>query len=109
MASGTRSSYLKRRDRASYEFALASAGVVAQMHGQRIQRVRVALGGIGTKPWRSMEAEQVLEGRDTNEQNFRAAAEAALRGARPLHDNAFKVELAKRTLVRTLKMVTQAA
>jgi len=109
LASGTRSSYLKRRDRASYEFALASAAVVAQMQGQRMQRLRVVLGGIGTKPWRSREAEQVLEGRDANEQHFRAAAEAALRGARPLQDNAFKVELAKRTLVRTLKMVTQAA
>ena len=109
LAHGTRSYYLKRRDRASYEFALASAAVVAQMQGQRVQRIRVALGGIGTKPWRSLEAEQVLEGRDANEQHFRAAAEAALRDARPLHDNAFKVELAKRTLVRTLKIVTQAA
>jgi xanthine dehydrogenase YagS FAD-binding subunit len=109
LARGTRSYYLKRRDRASYEFALASAAVVAQMQGQRMQRMRVALGGIGTKPWRSLEAEQVLEGRDANEQLFRAAAEAALRDAKPLHDNAFKVELAKRTLVRTLKIVTQAA
>ena len=53
LARGTRSYYLKRRDRASYEFALASAAVVAQMQGQRVQRMRVALGGIGTKPWRS--------------------------------------------------------
>jgi xanthine dehydrogenase YagS FAD-binding subunit len=106
LARGTRSYYLKRRDRASYEFALASAAVVAQMQGQRM---RVALGGIGTKPWRSLEAEQMLEGRDANEQQFRAAAEAARRDARPLHDNAFKVELAKRTLVRTLQIVTQAA
>ena len=109
LARGTRSYYLKRRDRASYEFALASAAVVAQMQGQRVQRMRVALGGIGTKPWRSLEAEQVLEGRDANEQHLRAAAEAALRDAKPLHDNAFKVELAKRTLVRTLQVVTQAA
>jgi len=109
LARGTRSYYLKRRDRASYEFALASAAVVAQMQGQRMQRMRVALGGIGTKPWRSLEAEQVLEGRDANEQHFRAAAEAALRDAKPLHDNVFKVELAKRTLVRTLQVVTQAA
>ena len=109
LARGTRSYYLKRRDRASYEFALASAAVVAQMQGQRMQRIRVALGGIGTRPWRSLEAEQALEGRDANEQHFRAAAEAALRDAKPLHDNAFKVELAKRTLVRTLKVVTQAA
>ena len=109
LARGTRSFYLKRRDRASYEFALASAAVVAQMQGQRVQRIRVALGGIGTKPWRSLEAEQVLEGRDATEQRCRAAAEAALRDARPLHDNAFKVELAKRTLIRTLQVVTQAA
>jgi xanthine dehydrogenase YagS FAD-binding subunit len=109
LARGTRSYYLKRRDRASYEFALASAAVVAQMQGQRMQRIRVALGGIGTKPWRSLEAEQVLEGRDATAQHFRAAAEAALRDAKPLHDNAFKVELAKRTLVRTLQVVTQAA
>jgi xanthine dehydrogenase YagS FAD-binding subunit len=57
----------------------------------------------------ALEAEQVLEGRDANEEHFRAAAEAALRDAKPLHDNAFKVELAKRTLVRTLRVVTQAA
>lgn len=109
LARGTRSFYLKRRDRASYEFALASAAVVAQMQGQRVQRMRVALGGIGTKPWRSLEAEQVLAGRDANERHFHAAAEAALRDARPLHDNAFKVDLAKRTLIRALKVVTQAA
>ncbi len=109
LAGGTRSYYLKRRDRASYEFALASAAVVAQMQGKNLQRVRIALGGVGTKPWRSKEAEQALEGREASEANFRSAAEAALRGAKPLHDNAFKVELAKRTLTRALKVVTQAA
>jgi xanthine dehydrogenase YagS FAD-binding subunit len=109
LASGTRSYYLKRRDRASYEFALASAAVVALMQGTRMQRIRIALGGVGTKPWRSMEAEQVLEGKEANEQNFKAAAEAALRDAKPLHDNAFKVELAKRTIARALKVATQAA
>ena len=109
LASGTRSYYLKRRDRASYEFALASAAVVAQMQGRRMQRVRIALGGVGTKPWRSIEAEQALEGQDASEANFSAAAEAALRDAKPLHDNAFKVELAKRTLKRALKVVTQSS
>lgn len=106
LAPGTRSHYLKRRDRASYEFALASAAVVLQAEGTRIRRIRIAMGGIGTKPWRSPEAEKALEGREASEQNFRAAAEAALRGAKPLHDNAFKVELAKRTLTRALKTVT---
>jgi xanthine dehydrogenase YagS FAD-binding subunit len=109
VAEGTRSFYLKRRDRASYEFALASAAVVVQMQGGKMQRVRIAMGGVGTKPWRSPEAERLLEGKPANEQNFRSAAEAALRGAKPLHDNAFKVELAKRTLTRALKVVTQVA
>jgi xanthine dehydrogenase YagS FAD-binding subunit len=109
LASGTRSYYLKRRDRASYEFALASAAVVAQLGGRSLQRVRIALGGVGTIPWRSREAEHALEGRQATAQNFRAAAEAALRGARPLHDNAFKVELAKRTLVRALQVATASA
>lgn len=108
LAEGTRSYYLKRRDRSSYEFALASAAVVAQMQGKRVQRIRIALGGVGTKPWRSTEAESVLQGRDASEQNFNNAAEAALQGARVTHDNAFKVVLAKRTLVRALKVVTQA-
>ncbi len=109
LAAGARSYYIKRRDRASYEFALASAAVVVQMQGNRMQRVRIAMGGVGTKPWRSPEAEKVLEGKEANEQNFRTAAETALQGAKPLHDNAFKVELAKRTLTRALKVVTQTA
>jgi xanthine dehydrogenase YagS FAD-binding subunit len=109
LADSTRSYYLKRRDRSSYEFALASAAVVAQMKGRRMQRIRIALGGIGTKPWRSTEAENVLQGRDASEQNFNNAAEAALQGAKVTHDNAFKVVLAKRTLVRALKVVTEAS
>jgi xanthine dehydrogenase YagS FAD-binding subunit len=109
LPAGTRSYYLKRRDRASYEFALASAAVVAQMEGGRFRHIRIAFGGIGTKPWRSLEAEQALTGKEATEENFRVAAEAALKSARPLHDNAFKVELAKRTLVRALKTVTQSA
>jgi xanthine dehydrogenase YagS FAD-binding subunit len=109
IAPGTRSYYLKRRDRASYEFALASAAVVAKMEGDRIQRIRVALGGVGTKPWRSLEAEHVLEGQSANDSTFRSAAEAAMMGAQPRGDNAFKVELAKRTLVRALKTATRPA
>jgi xanthine dehydrogenase YagS FAD-binding subunit len=108
-AEGARSHYLKLRDRSSYEFALASTAVVVNMSGNRIRRIRIALGGVGTRPWRSLEAERALEGREANEKNFRAAAEAALRGARPLHDNAFKVELCKRGIVRTLKVTTNQA
>jgi xanthine dehydrogenase YagS FAD-binding subunit len=107
LAAGTRSQYLKRRDRASYEFALASAAVVVQIAGGHVSRARIALGGVGTKPWRSFEAEHVLEKQPVSEKHFQAAAEAALRGAKPLHDNAFKVELARRTLVRALKVATR--
>jgi xanthine dehydrogenase YagS FAD-binding subunit len=103
---GTRSHYLKLRDRASYEFALASAAVVVTLNGNRVERARVALGGVGTRPWRSREAERSLENHEASEKNFRAAAEAALHGAKPLHDNAFKVELTKRVLVRALKVAT---
>ena len=106
---GTRSHYLKLRDRASYEFALASAAVVVQVSGGKIQHARVAMGGVGTKPWRSKEAEQALQGREANEHTFRAAAEAALKPAKPLRDNAFKVELAKRAIVRALQVTTQTA
>ncbi|MGE3539360.1 MAG: xanthine dehydrogenase family protein subunit M [Candidatus Tectimicrobiota bacterium] len=107
LAPGTRSLYLKRRDRASYEFALASAAVVAEMQERRVRRLRIALGGVGTVPWRSREAEQVLEGQEATAHTIRAAAEAALRDARPGTENAFKVALAQRTLVRTLQVVTQ--
>jgi xanthine dehydrogenase YagS FAD-binding subunit len=105
-AAGARSHYLKLRDRASYEFALASAAVVIQAEGGRIRKARIALGGIGTGPWRSPEAEHALEGKAAHEATFRVAADAALRDAKPQRDNAFKVELAKRCLIRALATVT---
>jgi xanthine dehydrogenase YagS FAD-binding subunit len=106
---GTRSLYLKLRDRAAYEFALASAAIVMSVDGGRVRHVRVALGGVGTRPWRSVEAERELEGRDASAANFRLAAEAALKEARPRRENAFKVELSKRCLVRALTMATATA
>jgi xanthine dehydrogenase YagS FAD-binding subunit len=109
LPSGTRSYYLKRRDRSSYEFALASAAVVAVVQGGRMQHVRIAMGGVGTKPWRSMEAEQALEGKLASDANFRAAADAALSAAKPQRYNGFKIDLAKRTLIRALQTVTQSA
>jgi len=102
---GAKSAYLKLRDRASYEFALASCAVVAKVEAGHIRYVRVAMGGVGTKPWRSHEAEAALLGKPATAEHFRRAAEAALAGARPRQDNAFKIELAKRCVVRTLKMV----
>ncbi|MHA5052616.1 FAD binding domain-containing protein [Streptomyces sp. SD15] len=103
-----RSHYLKVRDRMSYEFALTSAGVALVMENGTVQEPRVALGGVGTIPWRSWDAEDVLRGARANTDTFRAAAEAAIEGARPLPGTAFKVELAKRTLVRTLETVAGA-
>jgi xanthine dehydrogenase YagS FAD-binding subunit len=108
-APGNRSLYLKLRDRTSYEFALASAAVVITAANGKIARARIALGGVGTKPWRSTEAEAELTDQPANEATFRKAAEAALRGAKPQSQNAFKVELAKRCLVHALKLATQPA
>jgi len=107
--SGAKSLYLKLRDRASYEFALASAAVIVKTENNRINYVRIALGGVGTKPWRSQEAEQALAGAALSETGFRAAAEAALQGARPQSQNGFKIELAKRCLTHALKLATQTA
>ena len=101
---GSKQLYLKLRDRASYEFALASAAVVISITGQNVTRARIALGGVGTKPWRSQEAEAVLVGQPANGANFRRAAEAALRDAKPQSENGFKVELAKRCLTHALQM-----
>ncbi|MGC2297234.1 MAG: xanthine dehydrogenase family protein subunit M, partial [Acidobacteriaceae bacterium] len=109
LPSGARSHYLKLRDRAQYEFALASSAVVINASGGTIQRARIAFGGVGTKPWRSREAEKVLEGQPASAENFRRAAEAAMADARPLKYNAFKIELAKRALIRTLQQTTQNA
>jgi xanthine dehydrogenase YagS FAD-binding subunit len=102
---GARSHYLKLRDRASYEFALASAAVVLASDGGTIRHARVALGGVGTRPWRSPEAEQALLGKPATRQTFAAAADAALRDAKPQSQNAFKVELAKRCLISALTTV----
>jgi xanthine dehydrogenase YagS FAD-binding subunit len=106
---GNRSVYLKLRDRASYEFALASAAVVVTVSSGKIEHVRIALGGVGVKPWRSREAEAALVGRAPDAAAFQAAAEAALRSARPQSQNGFKIELAKRCLQHTLKLATQTA
>jgi xanthine dehydrogenase YagS FAD-binding subunit len=103
---GARSAYLKLRDRASYEFALASAAVVAKVDGGYIRFIRVAMGGVGTRPWRSYEAEAALDGKAPDESNFRTAAAAALADAKTRPGNAFKVELARRCVVRALKMAT---
>jgi xanthine dehydrogenase YagS FAD-binding subunit len=105
----SRSFYLKLRDRASYEFALASAAVVITVADGKVARARMALGGVGTKPWRSTEAEALLIGQPVGDPAFRRAADAALRDAKPQSQNGFKVELARRCLVYALKQATQSA
>jgi xanthine dehydrogenase YagS FAD-binding subunit len=106
---GAKSVYLKSRDRASYEFALASAAIVMKKDGDRISHVRVAMGGVGTRPWRALEAEKMLLGKPATDANFHAAAEAALHGAKPQSQNGFKVELAKRCLVYTMGQASEIA
>lgn len=98
----TASHYLKVRDRASFEFALTSAAVALDLAEGKIRAAKVALGGVGTKPWRAPEAEQILTGSAANEQTYQRAADAALKSAKPYKYNAFKIELAKRTIVRAL-------
>ena len=104
---GARSRYLKVRDRASYEFALASTAVVLVIDGSVIVDARVGVGGVATVPWRAVAAEHVLRGAAPTTANFRTAAEAALEGAVPRRDNAFKIELAKRTLIRALSILAE--
>jgi CO/xanthine dehydrogenase FAD-binding subunit len=101
-----RSGYLKVRDRASYDFALTSAGVAVVLEDGLIRHGRVGLGGVGTIPWRAWAAEDVLRGAPASTGTFRAAAEAAVQNPFTVAGTAFKVELAKRTLVRALQTVT---
>lgn len=105
-AIGARQAYLKLRDRASYEFALASAAVVVAVDGGTVRHARLALGGVGTKPWRVPAAEDALVGRPADEASFRRAAAVLLAGARPQSQNGFKVELATRCIVHALKSVS---
>jgi len=97
-----RSIYRKVRDRASYAFALVSVAAVLELEGGTIKDVRLALGGVAPIPWRAAKAERVLRGQPANLRLFRQAAEAELAAAAPLRDNAFKVELATRTIVAVL-------
>ena len=98
-----RSLYLKVRDRESYEFALVSVAVALRLEGGVIGDVRLALGGVATKPWRARRAEQILAGAPAEQASFARAAREELAPAVPRRFNAFKVELAQRTIVRALE------
>ena len=97
-----RSHYLKVRDRESYEFAAASAAVGLELSDGVVRAARVALGGVATRPWREKPVEAALIGRPAGEQVFREAAALAAGGARPRELNAYKIELARRTVARAL-------
>lgn len=104
-----RSTYRKVRDRASYAFALVSVAAALKLEGDTVRDVRLALGGVAPRPWRAWKAEALLRGHPATEQAFRAAAEAELADAKPLRDNGFKIELARRTITAVLKQLTGAA
>jgi xanthine dehydrogenase YagS FAD-binding subunit len=99
------SAYLKVRDRASYDFALASAAVALDIKGGVIKSARIAFGGIATKPWRALDAEESLKGKNVVVNNFKDAADIALKSAKGYQFNSFKIELAKRTLISALQKI----
>ncbi|HEY9677052.1 MAG TPA: xanthine dehydrogenase family protein subunit M [Drouetiella sp.] len=100
-----KSCYLKVRDRASFSFAITSAAIAYKTELGVITEARIGLGGVATKPWRATEAEEFLKGKSATKDNFRAAAEKALANAQPRKHNKYKVELAKRTMVRALEQL----
>jgi xanthine dehydrogenase YagS FAD-binding subunit len=102
----TNYTYLKIRDRLSYAFALVSVAAALEMDGGTIRDARLALGGVAHKPWRNPEAEAALKGQSANRDSFARAADIVLRDAKGFGHNTFKIDLARRTIVRAL---TQAA
>jgi len=95
--------YLKVRDRASYAFALISVAVAMELEGTTIKDIRLAMGGVAHKPWRLKEAEEMLKGKQASVENFKMAAELAMKGAKAYQYNAFKLKLAPNTMVQALK------
>ena len=104
---GCRSVYRKVRDRASYAFALVSAAVILELDNQRIRNLRIALGGVAHKPWRAVRAEAMLNGQIAGRALFERAMDAELAEAKGYRDNAFKIPLARRTVVGALTELTQ--
>ena len=107
LAFATRSHYRKVRDRASYAFALVSVAAALDVADGIVRDARIALGGVAHVPWRAKEAEAVVRGAAVSEETFRRAADAELADAQPLRENAFKVSLARNTLIRTLLDLAQ--
>jgi len=105
---GPHHTYLKLRDRLSYAFALVSVAAGLELDGDTIRDARVALGGVAHKPWRVPEAEALLRGQKPSREAFGAAADRLLQGARGQGDNDFKIELARRAIVRALEQAAAA-
>jgi xanthine dehydrogenase YagS FAD-binding subunit len=101
-------SYLKIRDRLSYAFALVSVAAALELEGSTIKQARLALGGVAHKPWRDAAAEAALRGQPANHAAFARAADILLRDAKGFAHNTFKIELARRSIVRTLTQAAQA-
>ena len=101
--------YLKVRDRQSYAFALVAVAAGLEMDGNTIKSSGLALGGVAHKPWRSIEAERSLSGKNADSEAFKKAADLAVAGAHPYEHNAFKIELAKQSIVRALTLAAQGA
>jgi len=99
---GSKSSYLKLRDRTSYQFALASSAVIVALDGATVRDIRIALGGVSTKPWRATHAEAVLRGKPASEALIREAAVAALSGAQSYGQNGYKIPLGQQAVIRNL-------
>jgi xanthine dehydrogenase YagS FAD-binding subunit len=99
--------YLKVRDRQSYAFALVAVAAGLEMNGATIKSAGLALGGVAHKPWRSLEAEKSLAGATASPEAFKKAADLAVAGAHPYEHNAFKIELAKQSIVRALTLAAQ--
>lgn len=109
LALAHRSTYRKVRDRSSYAFALVSVAAALEVQDGLIRDVRLALGGVGTRPWRAWQAEAALRGQPATDSTFRAAADLELAAAQPLRDNGFKIALAQRAIVAVLASLGGAA
>ncbi len=107
MPAGRKSTYVKVRDRQSYAYAVVSATVALEMDGDTVTSARVSLGGVASKPWRAPEAEAVLTGRTLTEAVALEAGAAAFAAARPLHHNAFKIELGRRAVARAALLASK--
>jgi xanthine dehydrogenase YagS FAD-binding subunit len=103
-----RARYLKLRDRASFEFAVASAAVALDIDHGIVRQARIAVGGVATRPWRLRDCEAALAGRSAERAEWERAADRATKGARPLSGNGFKVDLLRRTVIRALEMAAEA-